>query len=226
MSHLSNTCYQHHHHFTFVSGVSSHIPSDASSLKRIVKDMLPPSQKILACGCGNYLFAEGGVTTCPTCGSAKSDPKGHHSYFYVNIIPRIRMMYEIPALAKLLRTTFFTPSPDVVNDIAQTTFWQNDFGQKCGGNTHSLGFCFSGDGFNPNRHLSSQSYSLWVQVLMIFNLPPAFRNMLNYMLLVGVIPGEYHHIISWLFVANMALRERILLRFQICVKSSRCYANI
>ncbi|KAJ3001434.1 hypothetical protein NUW54_g6423 [Trametes sanguinea] len=137
---------------------------------------------------------------CPYCGEPRYSPDGKSKSYlrYLPFTPRLLALLRNPRTAELLQyRARFTHCPDRITDFFDGEHYRNLIGHRVEVNGEQLGhdyfsdhrdiaLALSTDGFAPFRKRQTTS---WPLLLIVLNLPPELRTLVDYVLCLGEIRG-------------------------------------
>ena len=185
---------------TYLLPPENKLPSSYAAAHAIVKHHLVQPIEYHCCINDCILFRDEyeQLVQCPKCGEDRyysSTVQPRKRFKYLPVLPRIKRMYSIPSLAKLMQEHITVSSDSehstVVNDIHQSVTWKNLYSADGAykGDVSAVSFSLCTDGMNPFSK-EKVAYSMWPITLSILNLPSHIRTKFGSLLLVGIIPGS------------------------------------
>ena len=182
------------HHFILPHG--NQLPASYSSASNLVKNFLVPTQEYHCCvnDCVIFRGTTSDCLQCPQCQENRylEDGKTARKKFkYLPLGPRIRRLFSIPSMAKLLQSHQSDSRGTITRDIHDTETWKKMYslGGVFKGESRGVSFALCADGTNPFSK-EKYSYSMWPLVLSILNLPSHLRRLPEFLQLIGIIPGK------------------------------------
>ncbi|XP_074577237.1 uncharacterized protein LOC141833653 [Curcuma longa] len=177
------------------------MPTDYYSMKKLVKDLGLPVERIDACrdGCMIYWGEDQDADVCKFCNQARykrsNKPqqrrKAYSQLFYLPLTPRLQRLYASEATAEHMTWhANHQTEDDLMCHPSDAEAWKNfdrtypEFATEI--RNIRLGLC--ADGFAPFGK-SGRNYSCWPVILTPYNLPPGMCMKTPYMFLTLVVPG-------------------------------------
>ena len=175
----------------------NHCPKNSYEMKSFLKKLGLSHESIHCCECGKTLYwkANADLTSCLKCQKSRyvegSDSVPVRVLRYFSIIKRLRRMFRCPELAKHMRWHSSNHSTDgkirSVVDSEQWKFIDENFPSFSAGERNvRLGLAL--DGVNPHS-LQSSKHSLWLIMMVMYNLPPYLVTKRFFICLSMIIPG-------------------------------------
>ncbi|XP_021726589.1 uncharacterized protein LOC110693724 [Chenopodium quinoa] len=178
---------------------NNHMAETFYEVKKIVKGLELPHEKIHACpkGCMLFLKDDAQLSTCRVCGSDryKKTSKGSlvplNVLFYFPITPRLQRLFATKNISEEM--TWHAKNPRVQGTMAHPSdseAWKHldscfpEFASEP--RNVRLGLCT--DGFAPHGQFGGQ-YSCWPVILTPYNLPPSMCMKRQFMFLSLLVPG-------------------------------------
>ncbi|XP_021735138.1 uncharacterized protein LOC110701823 [Chenopodium quinoa] len=178
---------------------NNHMAETFYEVKKIVKGLELPHEKIHACPKGCMLFwkDDAQLSTCRVCGSDryKKTSKGSlvplNVLFYFPITPRLQRLFATKNISEEM--TWHAKNPRVQGTMAHPSdseAWKHldscfpEFASEP--RNVRLGLCT--DGFAPHGQFGGQ-YSCWPVILTPYNLPPSMCMKRQFMFLSLLVPG-------------------------------------
>ncbi|KAJ3005166.1 hypothetical protein NUW54_g4465 [Trametes sanguinea] len=138
---------------------------------------------------------------CPFCQAPRwnAQRRPRQQFIYLPIIPRLKAQMANREMAQRLqyRATEHVHENGVIRDVMDGTHYRELLNKKVNVNGRELrhyffedprdmAFGLSTDGFAPFKR---RTKTAWPLILINYNLPPEIRNLLSYILGLGVVPG-------------------------------------
>ncbi|XP_021767981.1 uncharacterized protein LOC110732352 [Chenopodium quinoa] len=178
---------------------NNHMADTFYEVKKIVKGLELPHEKIHACPKGCMLFwkDDAQISTCRVCGSDryKKTSKGSlvplNVLFYFPITPRLQRLFVTKNISEEM--TWHSKNPRVQGTMAHPSdseAWKHldscfpEFASEP--RNVRLGLCT--DGFSPHGKFGGQ-YSCWPVILTPYNLPPSMCMKRQFMFLSLLVPS-------------------------------------
>ncbi|XP_058214245.1 uncharacterized protein LOC131325811 [Rhododendron vialii] len=173
------------------------------AVRKFLKNFELGYEKIHACvkDCCLFRKENAELENCPKCGRSRWKVDVHTKQIkkgvpakvlrYFPIIPRFRNMYRSFEVAKDLAWHYTHRSSDAkMRHPVDSPTWKtiDDKWPSFSGDPRNLRLGLATDGFNPFRNLSS-TYSCWLIMLVMYNLPPWLWMKKENVLLTLLIPG-------------------------------------